>query len=399
MNPLVITGLGVVTPIASSRETFFDTLGNAGDLIAKAFAPSQMFDGSHYGGGACISEVRDFDPTPVLGDKGLRNLDRITKLFLVAARRVLEDSGIKQGAEYRAYAGPRVGVCASTAYGSLEAMMELDRVAVLENPRYLNPSKFPNTVINSALGYVSIWDDLRALNATVCNGNCGALDAVLLAETFVASGRADAILVGGAEAMHEALFLAFDRLDSNASLDRKYAPGDATSQGMRLGEGAVLLSIETADSASARGAKAWARVAGYGTSFEPPESEALLVHMDVDAVQRSIESAIVDAGITADDVDLVVSCADGIARYDLTEAEALQRVFGDRVGVVTPKKLFGETLGASGAFGMAAGLAYLNGVPAAPLALRGHIPAQPKCVLVTAIGFYGNASAVVLRSA
>jgi 3-oxoacyl-(acyl-carrier-protein) synthase len=396
VTPLAVTGLGIVAPAATNRDALFDALRHADSRARAAFHPSVMFDGAQYGG-ACISEIQNFDPTPVLGDKGLRNLDRVTKLFLIASRGALEDSGIKQGSEYKHYAGPRVGVCASTAYGSLEAMMELDRVAVLENPRYLNPSKFPNTVINSALGYVSIWDDLRALNATVCNGNCGALDSVLLAETYLGSGRADAILVGGAEAMHEALYLAFDRLDSNATLERKYAPGDSTSQGMRLGEGAVLLPLERDSDAKARGAKVWAHIVGYGTSFEPPESEALLVHMDVDAIARSIESALVDARISARDVDLVVSCVDGVVQYDKTETEALARVFGDRVGIVAPKVLFGETLGASGAFGMAAGVAYLNGVPAAPLRLRGEMPDAPKCVLVTAVGFYGNASAVVLR--
>jgi 3-oxoacyl-(acyl-carrier-protein) synthase len=396
VTSLAITGLGIVAPAAMNREALFDALRN-GDARAKAaFGPAATFDGALYGG-ACITEIQTFDPTPVLGDKGLRNLDRVTKLFLVAARGVLEDSGIKQGSEFKHYAGPRVGVCASTAYGSLEAMMELDRVAVLENPRYLNPSKFPNTVINSALGYVSIWDDLRALNATVCNGNCGGLDSVLLAETYVASGRADAILVGGAEAMHEALYMAFDRLDSLATLDRKYAPGDASSQGMRLGEGSVLLSLERDTDAKSRSAKVWAHIVGYGTSFEPPDSEALLVHMDVDAIARSIEFALADAGVAAKEVDLVVSCVDGVAQYDKAEAEALARVFGDRVGVVAPKMLFGETLGASGAFGMAAGVAYLNGVPAAPLRLRGEVPDAPKCVLVTAVGFYGNASAVVLQ--
>src|SRR6202000_1485467 len=102
----------------------------------------------------------------------------------------------------------RVGVVVSNAYGSLEAITELDRVALLEHARYINPSRFPLTVSNSAAGYVGIWEDMRALNVTVSDGNCGALDAVACAGLLLDAGRADVLLVGGREAMSEALFVA-----------------------------------------------------------------------------------------------------------------------------------------------------------------------------------------------
>ena len=90
-------------------------------------------------------------------------------------------------------------------------LAELNRVAKLEDARYINPAKFPNTVANSASGYVSIWEDIRALNVAVSDGNCGALDAFACADIYLDTDRADALLVGGAEAMSEALFLAFHR--------------------------------------------------------------------------------------------------------------------------------------------------------------------------------------------
>src|SRR6185437_3961799 len=111
-------------------------------------------------------------------------------------RLALHDSGIKKDNLFGPLQPTDVGVCCSNAYGSLEAITELDRVAVLEDARYINPAKFPNTVSNSAAGYVSIWEDLRALNVSVSDGNCGALDAMSCADIFLETNRASAILTG-----------------------------------------------------------------------------------------------------------------------------------------------------------------------------------------------------------
>ena len=118
--------------------------------------------------------MRGFDAAKYLGDKGLRSLDRLTKLLVVAARLALHDCGLKKdGAVRPLLAGARRDSVVSNAYGSLEAITELDRVALLEDARYINPSQFPLTVSNSAAGYASIWEDLRALNVSVSDGNCG----------------------------------------------------------------------------------------------------------------------------------------------------------------------------------------------------------------------------------
>src|SRR5262249_45317095 len=155
----------------------------------------------------------------------------------------------------------------------------------------------PNTVSNSPAGYASIWEELRAMNVTVSDGNCGGLDAIACADIFLATGRADAILVGGAEAMSEALFLAFHKLGALAD--------DA-----RLGEAAVLLAVETRDSAKARGATVIAEIAGYGTSFVAPDGAALL-YASATAMERAALGALADAGISPDEVDVVASGVSG----------------------------------------------------------------------------------------
>ena len=227
MQPRAVTGLGVVSAIGIGREPFFRALRDPVPLADAPRRPIESFDASAYPD-AIVAEALNFDPTRYLGDKGLRTLDRLTKMLVVAARLAMVDAGFKKDGMWVQSSPERVGICCSNAYGSLEAITELDRVAKLEDARYINPAKFPNTVSNSASGYASIWEDLRALNVSVSDGNCGALDAVACADIYLDTVRAEALLVGGAEAMSEALYLAFCRLG-------------AIRKGARLGEGAALL--------------------------------------------------------------------------------------------------------------------------------------------------------------
>ena len=400
MEPQAITGYGVVSAVGIGREAFEAALGSGMPLAERLPSPIVSFDTAKYEAGSTeggsgqprygnaknlITEVPDFDPTKYLGDKGLRSLDRLTKLMVVATRMALHDSGLKQDNRHVATTADRVGVCSSNAYGSLETITELDRVAKLEDARYINPAKFPNTVSNSASGYVSIWEDLRALNVAVSDGNCGGLDAFACADLYLESDRADAFLVGGAEAMSEALFLAFQRLEFIA-------------KGARLAEAAAFFAFEGHDHAVARGARILAETVGFGTAFRPPPSEHGLVHASAEALAQAVRQALEDASLRPEDIDVVSASHAGIPRFDQEEAAALASVLPESVPIAGPKVLFGETLGAGGSMGVAAALAWFGGLTPAPI-LRGPAPRTPlRHVLVTSLGFYGNASALILRA-
>ena len=402
MTPRYVTGLGIACALGTGTDTFFRTLAGARRLSALPPSAITSFDVSKYPE-ARIVEVPDFDPTKYLGDKGLRTLDRLTKLLVVAARLCLHDAGLKKDNAWVALSPERVGVCCSNAYGSLEAITELDRVAQLEDARYINPAKFPNTVSNSASGYVSIWEDLRALNVSVSDGNCGGLDAVGCADIFLETARADAIVTGGGEAMSEPIFLAFQKLGVLGPVSPRIpapaagtlAPRLATND-TRLGEGAAFLALEDPDVATARGARVLGIVEGYGTAFVASRDHAM-VFASGEAMTRAITTALADACLDPADVDLVVASVAGLARFDLAELAAIGAVLGD-APVVAPKLALGETLGAGGAMAMAAALAWLGGaeVPS-DLVIRGAIPPRIRSVVVTSIGYYGNASAVVMR--
>jgi len=329
----------------------------------------------------------------------------LTKLLLVCGRLALTDAALKVGGVHT-LSPDRIGVCSATAYGSLEAITEAVAITELEDPRFLNPNRFPNTVANAPAGYVSIWEDLRAPNVTVVDGNCGSLDAVINGQTHLRNGRADVFLVGGGEALSEILYAAFRKLSVLADGTRQFAPGHPDSQGMRLGEGAAYLCIEHAEFAQARGARARGQILGYGNAFSAPSAEGAIVHVSSDAVARAIRMALDEAGLPANQIDVVASAQSGITDFDAAELAGIRAVVAE-APIAAPKAIFGETFGAGGALSMACALAWLSGVPVAPLVdgRPGHvgrvgrvgIEAEVRHVLVLAVGYYGNASAVVLR--
>lgn len=393
MKERAITGLGVVSALAIGREAFFGALGDAEAIAQTAPATTELLGESVPG--ARTQEIRGWDPDRWLGAKGHRSLDRLTKFLITAARLALIDAGIKRDGVFLRFSSERLGICSATAYGSLDAITELNRVAELEDPRYINPQRFPNTVINAAAGYVSIWEDLAAPNTTLVNGNCGALDAVLSAETHIAHRRGDAFLVGGGEVMSEPLYLAMRQL---GLLDEDGGAGFGGREGFVLGEGAAYAVVERLDEARARGARILAELIGYGAHFEPPASAAQLAHASAASVERAILAALADAGLQAGDVDLVCSARSGLPMLDEAEREGIARALGAHVPLAYPKAIFGETLGGAGALGMASAIAFMHGSPIPAIASEREGVPSPRVALVVALGFYGNVSVVVLRA-
>jgi 3-oxoacyl-[acyl-carrier-protein] synthase II len=396
VKALAVTGVGVASSVGIGRAAFVHAM-RSGVSLAHSDRRVETFDLSKYPR-ARVVEVSDFDATKYLGDKGLRSLDRLTKLLIVSVRLALHDAGLKRDGAWAAGSPDRTGIVVSNAYGSLEAITELDRVATLEDARYINPSRFPLTVSNTAAGYASIWEELRAVNVSVSDGNCGALDAVACASLLLDEARADALLVGGAEAMSEALALAFDRLG-------------ALSGGACIGEGAAILAMETPEAASARRAEVLCTVHGYGTAFVAPERGASLLQACPEAMERAIAEALSDAAMGASEVDVIVSGLSGLRAFDEAESFAIRRVVGDGACIVAPKLALGETLGAGGAMGMLAAIALMTPrawaepasdraaapAPGPSYMVRGVLRAEPRSMLVTSMGYYGNASALVMR--
>ena len=285
-----------------------------------------------------------------------------------------------------AVGGEDVGIVVSCAYGSLEAIVEPDRVATLEDARYINPSRFPLTVSNTAAGYASIWEDLRALNVTVCNGNAGGLDAVACADSQLGQKRARALLVGGVEAMSESLELAFRQLG-------------VFRDGGFLGEGSAVFTVEPVEGARERGATVLAEITGYGTRFEPPEREASLVQPVARgrAAARSRPRSTTRGSSRGTWTSSCRACLGPRASSTRPSSWASRRAVGD-APVVAPKRALGEALGAGGGDRRARGRrgATRDGVDG--YGVRGALRRPVRTALVTSLGYYGNASALVMRA-
>jgi 3-oxoacyl-(acyl-carrier-protein) synthase len=364
VKPLAITGIGTVCPVALDHDAFVEALRDPDAARARAFSgPCAALPEAKLPL-ARAAEVRGFDASAHLGEKGHRNFDRLTKYLIVAGKRALESAGLKaNGAFSSSLTGDQIGICSSTAYGSLDSITELNLVA-----------------------------------ETIVDGNCGAIDAVLTCETHLLHRRADAFLVGGGDVLTEPLYVAFGKLGALAEGDEEWAPGSAESRGLHLGEGAAYLCVERRDEAEARGATVRAVIAGYGTAFEPPTEGAFLLNASPVAVARAIRLALDDAGVPPSRVDAVCASCSGLPRYDAAEIHGIEQVLGADVAVAAPKAIWGECFAGAGALGMACAVAWVGGVPPAPL-VSGRASADTKTVVVTSVGYYGNVSAVVIRRA
>ncbi|OFV95822.1 MAG: hypothetical protein A3H28_13490 [Acidobacteria bacterium RIFCSPLOWO2_02_FULL_61_28] len=394
---IVITGAGAISSIGAGVEEFERAL-YAGE---SGVGPSQLF-----GDSSVTAEVRNFSPQPWLGNKGIRVLDRVARLLSVAAHMALCGSGLA-----RSEAGgsdPELGLVCGTMLGSLHSITSFDWSGLEDGPNYVNPMDFPNTVINSAAGQAAIKFKLGGVNSTICGGGAAGLYALHYAAEFLRLGRARALLAGGAEELSEESYLGF-RKTGNTSPSGCPRPFDPERDGVVLGEGAVLLTLESEETARARGAKPWAEISGFGCAQDAHSTRAFDVRGE--GATSAIELALESAGIGPAEVSCIIAAASGSRAGDEMEARALQNVFGARLGeipVCAPKAALGESLGAAGAFGALLGTMALTkqclpptpGVRAVAPGIR--LASQPQSfqgdvALVNAFSCDGNNAAMILR--
>lgn len=352
---VVITGIGVISPVGIGRDAYWEGLiqGKTG------FHTISLFDTSnlkvHIAG-----EINNFDPIEFLGKKGLRELDRSTRLICSAAQLAIDDAKIQITDENT----NSIGVSIGTTFGSLHSISQFDREGLIEGPRYVNPSHFPNTVINSPASRISIRFKIKGFNTTISTGFCAGLDAISYATDFIRLSRADVVLAGGVEELCEETFLGFYKLGCLSGIDGIKpicCPFDVRRNGVILSEGASILVLEDLEHALNREATIFARIMGYGNSFDP------LADRNFNHAGKGLKTAIIlalkEASLNPEDIDYISASANSTKGLDRMETEVIKEVFGEhafKIPVSSIKSMVGETFSASGALSLAAAVGAIN---------------------------------------
>ncbi|NWF76600.1 MAG: beta-ketoacyl-[acyl-carrier-protein] synthase family protein [Nitrospirae bacterium] len=402
---IVITGIGVISPIGIGKDIYWDNLVQG----KKGFRTISLFDTSNFNV-HIAGEINDFDPITFLGKKDLRILDRSTTLICSAAKLAIEDANLYISEDNTHSTGVSIG----TTFGSLHSISQFDRVSLIEGPKYVNPSHFPNTVINSPASQVSIRFKIKGFNTTISTGFCASLDAVSYAYDFINLGRAHIVLAGGVEELCEETFLTFYKLGYLSGTDGSEplcCPFDARRNGFILSEGASVLVLEDEEYALKRGAKILAYVLGYGNSFDP-ESDSNFSHKGKGLI-NAINNALKSASLYPDDINYISASANSAKGLDRMETKVFKEVFGKqiyKIPISSIKSMIGESYSASGALSLAAAVCslqkgiipptvnYLEKDSECDLDYVPNIAISKKInnILLTASDFYGNNTAIVL---
>ncbi len=394
MRRVVITGVGLLTPIGTGKERFWDGL-IAGEC---GITPVTSFDTSafpvHKG-----AEVRSFEPELYIQRRSPGEMGRGSQLAIAAARLAVEDAGV----DLSAYNKGRAGVSMGTTSGEPQIVEQYNDIRKSQGldaiPREL-PPKYPCHVIPSN---VAIDFDLHGPCLMIPTACAAGNYAIGYGFDLIRTGRTDLMLAGGADPFSRITYMGFARLGAIAP-DR-CQPFDKHRQGMVPGEGAAVLVLEPLEEARARGARIYAEVLGYGVSCDSHHMTA--AHPQGDGAMRAMAMAMRESGVSAADIDYISAHGTGTPTNDRVESLAVRRLFGvraDKVPMSSIKSMIGHTMGAASAIeAVACALAIHTGIVPPTINYEtpdpdcdlDYVPNQarrinPRVVLNNAYAFGGN---------
>ena len=354
MRRVVVTGMGMVTPLGSGVDHNWSQIiaGKSGISRIEGFDVSDIscqiagqVPGADAVGGLNLDDW--IDP------REQRKQDRFIQLGLVAACQAVEDSDWKpQDRESQ----NRTGVMIGSGIGGLESIVKTDQLMHEKGPRRISPFFIPSALINLISGHVSIRYGFRGPNHAVVTACSTGAHAIGDAARMVALDDADVMVAGGAEAavcrIGMAGFAAARALSTNYNDTPEVAsrPWDKGRDGFVMGEGAGIVVLEELEHAKARGAKIYGEIKGYGMSGDAHHITAPAE--DGDGGFRAMQAALKRAGLAPSDIDYVNAHGTSTPLGDLIEAKAVARLLGDaaaNVSISSTKSATGHLLGAAGA--------------------------------------------------
>jgi 3-oxoacyl-[acyl-carrier-protein] synthase II len=347
---VVVTGLGVVTPLGNDVNTFWQSLiaGQCGIDKITAFDVTN-FDTQIAG------EVKNFDPTPAFpSPKEIRRTDRYAQLGIYAAWSALKDSGLDLNKENL----DEVGVFLGSGIGGLQTTTDQLKVLFERGPGRLSPFMIPMLISNMASGLVSMYFNLRGPNFATCSACATANHAIGEAWRTIKAGDAQVMFAGGAEAAVIPVgiggFCAM-RAMSTRNNDPKAAsrPFDKDRDGFVMGEGAGVLVLEELEHAKKRGAQIYCEITGYGNTADAHHLTA--PSPGGEGAARCMKMALRNGGLNTTDISYINAHGTSTPQGDVCETQAIKTVFGDharKLVVNSTKGATGHMLGAAGAVEM-----------------------------------------------
>jgi 3-oxoacyl-[acyl-carrier-protein] synthase II len=361
MRRVVVTGLGLVTPLGNGVEHSWKGIveGRSG------IRPITTFDTEGYGctiagevpsvdgrGGGAPGQPGVFDPDAIMSAKERKRVDDFILYGIAAADEALNDAGWHPESDEDR---ERTGVMMGSGIGGLGPIAENALILQESGPRRISPFFIPSALINLASGQISIRHGLKGPNHAVVTACASGVHAIGDAARMIAFGDADVMVAGGAEAtivpIGIAGFLACKALCTayNDTPEKASRPYDRDHAGFVMGEGAGVLVLEEYEHARARGAKIYAEIIGYGMSGDAYHITA--PSEDGDGAYRAMKAAVKRAGIDVSDIDYVN--AHGTSTMaDWIELRAVERLMGEHsanVAMSSTKSMTGHLLGAAGA--------------------------------------------------
>lgn len=344
---VVVTGMGVVTPVGNSVAATWDALtaGRSG------VAPITKFDATKFPV-RIAAEVKDFNPGDFMDRKEVKRSDVYTQYSVAAAKMAMADAGLSDTSSLDP---DRIGVIVGSGIGGLKSFEEQHDVYREMGPGKISPFFIPMFIADIAAGIVSMHFNAKGPNYATVSACATSAHAIGDAFRTIQYGDADVMISGGAEATVTPMAIGgfanmkalSERNDSPATASR---PFDATRDGFVMGEGAGIVILEELEHALARGAKIYGEIVGYGATGDAYHLTSPAPNGE--GAQRAMKRAMKDAGLTPDDVQYINAHGTSTPANDLNETRAIKAVFGDRakdINVSSTKSATGHMLGAAGA--------------------------------------------------
>ena len=348
---VVITGLGVVSPIGNSKELFWQSLCAGRSGVSRI----SSFDASCFTS-RIAGEIRDFDATPYMSLKDIKRSDRFTQFAVAAACMSVDDAKI----DLTGIDPYRAGSIIGSGIGGIHTIEREHQVLLNKGPSRVSPFFIPMLIVNMASGMVAIRLGLKGPNS--CSVTACASSNHSIGEAFrvIQNGYADIMLAGGSEAaispMAVSGFCAAKALSTmNDSPQEASRPFDKHRNGFVMSEGSGIVLLEEYEHAKKRGAYIYAEVAGYGMSCDAYHMTA--PDPDGKGAIRCMQEALKDAGVNPEDVDYINAHGTSTMLNDAMETKAIKAVLGchaKNVAISSTKSMTGHLLGAAGGIELAA---------------------------------------------